>query len=92
MLKMDKLTISDLVELECGLHNRRIAEELPSVFSFRDSQPDNKVYNLDEAKAYLQRKGYSIYEISRALDKFNQNDLNPRFIDVYEVPVVSLSK
>jgi len=78
--------LAELVELETEMYRRRIEEEIPSLFNFRNEQPDsNQEYDPEEIKAYLSRRGYSNSEINYALESFAKMDIEPKYIDPYEV-------
>lgn len=73
---MDKLKLSELIDLESRLHRERVAEELQSLCSYREAQPNlDKEFDFDTAKAYLSRRGYTNLEIDNALGNFAKNEL-----------------
>lgn len=83
---MNKLKLAELVELETEMYRRRVAEEIPSLFNFREEQPNlNREYDFDEVKAYFSRKGYSNSEINSVLENYAKMDIDPRSIDIYEI-------
>lgn len=73
---MNKLKLSELIEIETSLHKERLTEELQSINSYRESQPDNNSeYEIDAAKAYLTRRGYSDSEIENTFKDRNKKEL-----------------